>query len=224
MKNILSSIFKSKSLEKENNIEQNQVEPQQPIQNIILQKDIFKNNKINQILEENFDFIICDLEQQPKDYSFYAKEPFTIFAKRSNGDAFGFIGQIDDIDNCKIGYVSSYANSSGQAGILAKDLKMLLTLIVFYPFWWSLLNYYEDEIDISVKKAETEVISNNPDYLNLQQQLADYFKLKKSDISIKDILTFIYNSDKFVVYSIDNNTPSRNIFKWHKGIVKFLKK
>lgn len=224
MKNIFAntiSLFSGLKGNKSNIAESYETEIAEAVsneENIILSDLKFRNKDIKEQLEINCDFIICDFKEDIKAYPFKPSEPFYIFAKRCNGDVYGFVGDLNNLNNCKIGYVSSDL----QAGIIAQNLQALMTIIVFYPYWWSLLNYYDDEIEISVKKAENEIIINNEAYYKIQQQLASHFNLKSSDLTVKDFMAYVYNSPKFIVHSTYDSSPSKSIFKWNKRVVEFF--
>jgi len=158
------------------------------------------------LLEQYCDFIMCENEE---DYLFYSKEKFNIFAKDKGGGVYGFIGGIGDIEdeNFPIAYVSS----EGQSGKIANNLKDLLSLIIFYPFWIDLLKQYNEDIQKIIKLCIKERVVDMPNFYEIQQTIADNLGIKRQDCSIESLFNCLSEEPKFIVYSTDDNNPSENL-------------
>ncbi|MBZ9688518.1 hypothetical protein G9F72_019500 [Clostridium estertheticum] len=161
------------------------------------------------LLEQYCDFIMCENEE---DYLFYSKEQFNIFAKDKGGGVYGFIGGIGDIEdeNVPIAYVSS----EGQSGKLSNNLKELLSLIIFYPFWMDLLKllkHYNGDIQKIIELCIKERVEDMPNFYKIQQIIADSLGIKRQDCSIESLFNCLSEEPRFIVYSTDDNNPSENL-------------
>ena len=161
------------------------------------------------LLEQYCDFIMCKNKEV---YLFYTKEQLNIFAKDKGGGVYGFIGGIGDIEdeNVPIAYVSS----EGQSGKIANNLKELLSLIIFYPFWMDLLHllqHYNGDIQKIIELCIKERVEDMPNFYEIQQTIADNLGIKRQDCSIESLFNCLSEDPKFIVYSTDDNNPSENL-------------
>ncbi len=158
------------------------------------------------LLEQYCDFIICENEE---DYLFYSKEQFNIFAKDKGGGVYGFIEGIGNIEDqsTPIAYVSS----EGQSGKISNNVKELLSLIIFYPFWIDLLNRYNEDIQKRIELGIKERVEDMPDFCEIQQSIADNLGIKRQEGSIESLFICLSEEPKFIVYSRDDNNPSESL-------------
>jgi hypothetical protein len=162
---------------------------------------------IYSLLEQYIDFIFC---QRIEKYSFYSKEQFNIFAKDNSGGLYGFIGGAGDLldDNYPIGYVSS----EGKSGKIANNFKDLLSLVIYYPFWLDLLQYHNNDIKRAAEVFEKERLKEIPDYCEVKQTLVDNLRLNSHEYSIESLFNCLSDEPKFIVYSVDGDNHSENLF------------
>ena len=167
------------------------------------------------LLEQYCDFIMCENEENEEDYLFYSKEKFNIFAKDKGGGVYGFIGGIGNIEDETVPI--AYVSSEGQSGKIANNLKELLSLIIFYPFWMDLLEllkHYNGDIQKIIELCIKERVEDIPNFYEIQQAIADNLGIKRQDCSIESLFNCLSEEPKFIVYSTDDNNPSENLLMW----------
>ncbi|MBZ9689348.1 hypothetical protein G9F72_023920 [Clostridium estertheticum] len=179
----------------------------------LTEKPLSKQERlVYSLLEQYCDFIMCENEEHEEDYLFYSKEQFNIFAKDKGGGVYGFIGGIGNIEdeNVPIAYVSS----DGQSGKIANNLKELLSLIIFYPFWIALLillKHYNGDIQKIIELCIKEIVEDMPNFYEIQQTIADNLGIKRQDCSVEYLFNCLSEEPKFIVYSTVDNNPSQNL-------------
>lgn len=169
--------------------------------------EIIKSDKsLADLLESFSDFIISKEAQDSKDYLFYTKEPYTIFATDGGGGTFGFIG---DYNSGAIGYVSS----EGESGKIADSLEELFKIITYYPYFWhNIIRFYKvhekDGLKKFIEECENEIKEDCPDYYDNQNQISKKLSINKEDKLLEQLITALLDEPKFIVYSSEDDNPS----------------
>jgi len=156
-----------------------------------------RSNIIYKLLKENCDVIFCT-EQSSEEFKFVCLEQFAIFAVDSNGNSFGTIDGIGDLedDTYSVGYVTA----EGRCGKIATNLKEFLELVTFYPFWNEILEFERLGIDYPISELESEKLSVNPQYFKNQKEIAKLLNLNKNLRSIELLKSNLKAEPRFVVY------------------------
>lgn len=165
--------------------------------------------KIYKLLEENCDVIFCTT-QTLKDFNFYPIPSFAIFAVDSQGNCFGTIGGSGDIvdDDYSVGYV----NHEGMCCKIADSLKDFLGLVTFYPFWRDIIRCEQMGVPYEIKTMEHEHLTNNPQCLAHQCEIATILNLTKNPKSIELLLLNIKCESELVVYCSKDEAQKKNSF------------
>ena len=172
---------------------------------------IESDKSLANLLEEFCDCIILKENEKEEDYYFYTKEKYQIFATNGAGGTFGFIGD-NDINSSPIGYVSS----EGESGVIANNINDFLSLIVFFPYFWSdAIRFYsenkEDGLAEYILACENEIKEDYPNYYDIQNKIATKLSIRKSDRIMEVIIATVESEPKFMTYSIEDNNQCKQL-------------
>lgn len=177
--------------------------------NIVIVPQNERDHKIYNLLEENCDVIFCTT-QTLEDFSFYPVPQFSIFAVDNQGNCFGTIGGIGDIvdDDYPVGYV----NNEGTYAQISDSIKEFLKLVIFYPYWRSIIKYEQMNVPYDINAMEVKETENNSQNFTRQSEIAEMLKLSKNHKSIELLISNIKSISKFMVYDSKNEAKKTNIF------------
>lgn len=159
-----------------------------------------EQNKIYSILESNCDLIIND-KHFPDESMFTTDEPFHIIGIDDAGNCYGTIGGLGDLSNDT--YPVGYVGHEGQCGRIASSLMEFMQLILFYPYWYDIVQNHQNITRELINELENERIDLVENYTENQRFISRHFNIDKNEKSIELLLDNISNKPKFIVYSAD---------------------
>jgi len=165
--------------------------------------------KIYSLLEENCGITFCTT-QTLDDFMFYPVPVFSIFAFDYEGNCFGTIGGMSDIedDNYPVGFV----NHDGRYGKISDSLKEFLKLVIFFQYWRDIIRYEQMGISYDLNVMEMKQTENESGYYACQCEITEILKLTKNPKSIELLRSNIRRTSEFVVYSSKNEAQIANTF------------
>jgi hypothetical protein len=159
-----------------------------------------EQEKINSILEDNCDFIINE-DYFPDEIMFTTDEPFHIIGLNGAGDYYGTIGGLGDLSNDI--YPVGYVGHEGQCGRIGSSLMEFFELILFYPYWYDLVQNHDKITSKLIKELESERIEFVDKYTENQKFISKHFNINKNEKSIELLIDNLLNKPRFTVYSAD---------------------
>lgn len=161
----------------------------------------YKSDRTYQLMEELCGISLC-YERKKEDFKFECTELFVVFAIDKYRNYFGFIGEDYSLGESAgpIGYV----RREGLYGKIANNLIEFLGLVVFYPYWYHVIERERNKEKYTLEKLEQEWIVNIPDFYEKQKELSDALKLHKNDKSLDILFKNLRSESNFVVSNIDS--------------------
>ena len=172
---------------------------------------IKSDESLTNLLEEFCDCITLKENETEEDYHFYTKEKYQVFVTNGGGGTFGFIGD-NDINTSPIGYVSS----EGECGKIANNINDFLSLIVFFPYFWSdAIRFYsenkEDGLAEYMLACENEIKEDNPNYYDTQNEIATKLSIRRSDGILEVLIATVESEPKFRAHSIEGDNECEQL-------------
>ncbi|ABW17686.1 hypothetical protein [Alkaliphilus oremlandii] len=149
-----------------------------------------------QLLKELCDIDLC-YQREKEDFKFDPSERLIIFALDRDRNYFGFIGDSGNLGESNIPI--AYIRKEGIYGKVANNLKELLELALFYPYWYEFIQLRSSDKEYSLEMLERQWIQETPDFYEKQKELANALGINKNDHSLDILIENLRQKPSFIV-------------------------